>query len=199
MDLFSEEKQELHLPNAHLIYIPQCFSKSEADQYFSTLRHNTPWQEDNITVFGKTYKQPRLTALYGNSDKTYSYANITMTPNRFTKDLLIIKTRVEHFAHQEFNTVLLNLYRSGNDSNGWHADNEKELGTNPVIASVTLGEARPFHFKHRRLKAQRHKLNLAHGSLLIMKGEMQHYWLHQIAKTKKAIGERINLTFRQLI
>ncbi|MCT4630466.1 alpha-ketoglutarate-dependent dioxygenase AlkB, partial [Winogradskyella sp.] len=86
-----------------------------------------------------------------------------------------------------------------NDSNGWHADNEKELGKNPVIASVSFGEERPFHFKHRTLKNERHKLNLSHGSLLIMKGEMQYYWLHQIAKTKKKIQPRINLTFRRLI
>ena len=199
MDLFNLEKQEFLLPDAHLIYIPNCFSEQEADAYFSKLRNETEWQEDDIKVFGKTYKQPRLTALFGDSNKPYSYSNITMFPKPLTNSLKGIKQKVEHYSEIQFNTVLLNLYRHGNDSNGWHADNEKELGKNPIIASVTFGEERPFHFKHRTLKQESHKLLLEHGSLLIMKGEMQHHWLHQIAKTKKKIEERINLTFRKLI
>ena len=122
-----------------------------------------------------------------------------MYPTPFTPSILEIKNKVEALSSQKFNTVLLNLYRNGNDSNGWHADNEKELGTHPVIASVTFGEERPFHFKHRRLKEERHKIILKHGSLLIMKGAMQEHWIHQIAKTKKQINERINLTFRTLL
>ncbi|ARV10447.1 alpha-ketoglutarate-dependent dioxygenase AlkB [Winogradskyella sp. PC-19] len=198
MDLFSEEKQEFHLPDADLIYVPNCFSKTEADTHFKSLRHNTNWQEDDITIFGKTYKQPRLTALYSENNKPYSYSSITMYPEPYTSEITNIKHKVEELAKSHFNTVLLNLYRHGNDSNGWHADNEKELGKHPVIASVTFGEERPFHFKHRRIKNERHKLTLKHGSLLIMKGAMQEHWLHQIAKTKKEIGERINLTFRTI-
>ncbi|GAB4156958.1 MAG: alpha-ketoglutarate-dependent dioxygenase AlkB [Winogradskyella sp.] len=199
MDLFSQEKQHFILPNAELIYVPGFFSNQQADNYFKTIKDQTNWQHDDITVFGKTYKQPRLTALFGNTNQTYSYSNITMHPEPFTSTLLDIKTKVESFSKEKFNTLLINLYRDGNDSNGWHADNEKELGINPVIASVSFGEERPFHFKHRSLKNERHKLNLEHGSLLIMKGEMQHYWLHQIAKTKRPIQPRINLTFRRLI
>ncbi|MEM9681438.1 MAG: alpha-ketoglutarate-dependent dioxygenase AlkB [Bacteroidota bacterium] len=199
MDLFSEQKQELKLPNAELIYFPKLFNTSMADHYFETLSTQTPWQHDDITVFGKTYKQPRLTALYGETDQPYSYSNITMYPLPYTPAINTIKHEVENCSRYHFNTVLLNNYRDGNDSNGWHADNEKELGKNPVIASVSFGEARPFHFKHRHIKAERHKLILEHGSLLIMKGEMQHYWLHQIAKTKKVIGGRLNLTFRTLV
>lgn len=199
MDLFSSQKQHFILPNAELIYVPDFFSKQEADNYFKTIKDQTNWQHDDITVFGKTYKQPRLTALFGDTNQKYSYSNITMHPEPFTSTLLDIKTKVEDFSDEKFNTLLVNLYRDGNDSNGWHADNEKELGTNPVIASVSFGEERPFYFKHRTLKNERHKLNLEHGSLLIMKGEMQHYWLHQIAKTKRQIQPRINLTFRRLI
>jgi len=199
MDLFSDRKQHLKLPNAELIYIPSFYSSNEADKLFETLRAETHWQQDDITIFGKTYQQPRLTALYGSSNQPYSYSNITMQPKLFTSTLSAIKTAIEKESKHLFNTVLLNLYRDGNDSNGWHSDNEKSLGKNPVIASVSFGEKRPFHFKHRHLKHERHKLNLDHGSLLIMKGEMQHYWLHQIAKTKKAIKERVNLTFRTLI
>jgi alkylated DNA repair dioxygenase AlkB len=199
MNLFSKEKQHFKLPNAELIYIPQFFSKEESDSYFKIIEIKTNWQHDDITVFGKTYKQPRLTALFGESKQSYRYSNIIMHPKPFTPTLNTIKTKVEDFCDDDFNTLLINLYRDGNDSNGWHADNEKELGENPVIASVSFGEARPFHFKHRTLKDQRHKLILEHGSLLIMKGEMQHHWLHQIAKTKKQIQPRINLTFRRLI
>lgn len=197
--MFLEEKQELNLPNANIIYIPEFFTISEANLYFNALRLDTKWQEDSITLFGKTYKQPRLTALYSDCSKSYSYSGITMYPNSFTKLLKDIKLKVETQTKTTFNSVLLNLYRDGNDSNGWHSDNEKELGQNPVIASITFGDERPFHYKHKTLQNQRYKLLLQHRSLLVMKGEMQHYWLHQIAKTKKKIGERINLTFRQLV
>lgn len=199
MSLFSEENQHFNLPNAELIYIPKFFSKIASDSYFVTLKNETNWQHDTIKVYGKTYPQPRLTALFGESNQPYSYSNIKMYPEPFTPTLKTIQNQIEAIAEHKFNTVLLNLYRNGNDSNGWHADNEKELGENPIIASVSFGEARPFHFKHRTLKEQRYKLTLEHGSLLIMKGEMQKYWLHQIAKTKKRIQPRINLTFRQLI
>ena len=197
MDLFSEEKTVLELPNAELIYMPQFYTKQQADQYFEVLRTTVDWHQDDITIFGKTYKQPRLTALHSENEKPYSYSNITMLPKALTSELLQIKQDVEQQSHHKFTSVLLNLYRDGNDSNGWHADNEKELGQNPVIASLSLGEERPFHFKHRTLKNERSKM-LQHGSLLIMKGEMQHFWLHHIAKTKKKIGERINLTFRSI-
>ena len=195
MSLFNSEKLELQLPNAELIYYPEYFGTKEADQYFNELLQQTNWKQDNIKVFGKTYQQPRLTALYGDSGKPYSYSNITMYPELFTPLLKNIKNKIERESEHRFNTVLLNLYRDGKDSNGWHADNERELGKNPVIASVSFGETRPFHFKHRTIKTERHKLDLTHGSLLIMKGEMQHYWLHQIAKTKKPVAPRINLTF----
>ena len=199
MDLFSEGKRHFNLPNAELIYIENFYETLKADHYFDLLKATIDWQHDDIKMFGKTYKQPRLTALYANNDNPYTYSNITMQPKIFTAALKDIKADIEQRMNHQFTSVLLNRYRNGNDSNGWHADNEKALGKNPIIASLSLGETRPFHFKHRQLKEERHKLNLNHGSLLIMKGEMQHYWLHQIAKTKKQIGERINLTFRTLL
>lgn len=199
MDLFSTEKQHLKLPNAELIYIPHLFSKQESDAFFKSIKSETNWQHDDITIFGRTYKQPRLTALFATSTLSYKYSNITMDALPFSPTLLEIKNRVESISNQEFNSVLINLYRDGNDSNSWHADNEKELGINPIIASVSFGAERPFHFKHQQLKNERHKINLEHGSLLIMKGEMQHYWKHQIAKTKKTVESRINLTFRTII
>lgn len=199
MDLFFQEKRHFKLPNAELIYIDNFYDTAIADHYFDVLKKNVNWQQDDIKIFGKTYKQPRLTALYANNSKPYSYSNITMQPTLFTTELQQIKLNIEQEVAHKFTSVLLNRYRDGNDSNGWHADNEKELGINPVIASLSLGESRPFHFKHRNIKEERHKINLNHGSLLIMKGDMQHHWLHQIAKTKKLIGERINLTFRTIL
>lgn len=198
MTLFNPEKTVFNLPNARLIYYPQFFNIEKANHYFQLLLNNSKWQQDDIKVYGKTYPQPRLTALYGDSGKPYSYSNITMYPEVFTPQLSKIKEAIELESQHQFNTVLLNLYRNGQDSNGWHADNEKELGKNPIIASVSFGASRPFHFKHRTIKTERHKLELNHGSLLIMEGEMQHYWLHQIAKTKKEISPRINLTFRYI-
>jgi alkylated DNA repair dioxygenase AlkB len=199
MDLFSAEKRHFNLPNAELLYIENFYNATNAEYYFKILKKTVNWQQDDITLFGKTYKQPRLTSLYANNSQPYSYSNITMQPTIFTSELQQIKSDIEQEVEHQFTSVLLNLYRNGNDSNGWHADNEKALGKNPVIASLSFGETRPFHFKHRHIRDERHKINLNHGSLLLMRGEMQHYWLHQIAKTKKTIGERINLTFRTIL
>lgn len=198
MDLFSTEKKVMKLPNAEVIYIPNFYSTEKANFYFKILKENIDWQQDFITVFGKTYNQPRLTALYANNHQPYTYSNLTMFPKIFTSELLEIKQEIEKIEHNQFTSVLLNLYRNGNDSNGWHADDEKELGRNPLITSLSLGAPRMFHFKHRKLIDQKYRLILEHGSLLLMKGEMQHYWLHQVPKTKKNVGERINLTFRTI-
>ncbi len=186
----------LNLPDSDIVYYPEFFSLEESNTYFKSLLERISWQQDDITVFGKTYKQPRLTALYANNNEPYSYSNITMTPNMFTEELLDIKSKVETVIDANFTTCLLNLYRNGQDSNGWHADNEKELGTNPIIASVSFGAERLFKLKHRQDKSLKKDLVLQHGSLLLMKGETQHQWLHQIPKTKKEVGKRINLTFR---
>lgn len=184
------------LKDAKISYDEHFLSHNEASTYFDVLRKETDWQQDRIKVFGKEYDQPRLTALFADNKNPYTYSNITMHPTPFSPVLLEIKSKIEKILNQTFTTCLLNLYRNGQDSNGWHADNEKELGKNPVIASVSLGAERLFHMKHRTDKTQKLRLNLAHGSLLVMSGSTQHHWLHQIPKTKKNVGERINLTFR---
>lgn len=190
------DKVDLKLPDSNIVYFPNFFSEDEAEFYFSVLRKETTWRQDNITVFGKTYAQPRLTALYANNDKPYSYSNITMHPNIFTPILFKIKSIIEANLKEQFSTCLLNLYRNGQDSNGWHADDEKELGENPVIVSVSFGATRFFHLKHKTDKNLKHKMELANGSVLVMKGKTQHFWKHQIPKTARPIGERVNLTFR---
>ncbi|WP_298519937.1 alpha-ketoglutarate-dependent dioxygenase AlkB [uncultured Kordia sp.] len=186
----------LHLPDADIRYYPNFINSKDATSIFETLLQETPWQQDDIKVFGKVYAQPRLTALYGTNLNTYSYSNIEMTPHPLTTTLADLKQKVDQTCEANFTTMLLNYYRDGKDSNGWHADNEKELGTNPVIASLSFGQARFFHLKHRTDKTLKHKLLLEHGSLLLMKGETQHKWLHQIPKTTKQIQGRINITFR---
>ncbi len=193
--LFGSEPLQLDLPDAEIVYHPGFFMPDVADDLFKTLRDQTPWQQDMIKVYGKEHPQPRLTALYGNDGKPYSYSNITMQPHPWNLLLQKIKYQVESVAEVSFTTVLLNYYRDGKDSNGWHADDEKELGENPVIASVSLGAERWFHLKHNSLDIKQ-KILLEHGSLLLMKGTTQHFWKHQIPKTAQPIGGRINLTFR---
>ena len=187
---------ELNMPDANVLYYPQFFNNETSDRYLKLLLKTIEWQEDSIKVFGKTYLQPRLTALYANNSNSYTYSNITMYPLMFTDDLLEIKSAIENEIGTTFTSCLANLYRNGQDSNGWHADNEKELGKQPIIASITFGAERIFHFKHKKDNTLKTKILLNHGSLLVMKGDTQNNWLHQLPKTKKRIAERINLTFR---
>ena len=202
MNLFASEKNNdyinLNLPDADVVYYPHFFSEKKADRYFETLLNETNWQQDDITVFGKTYQQPRLTALYGENGKSYTYSGITMKPLPFTSLLKEIKDSIETITKETFTTVLLNLYRNGQDSNGWHSDDEKELGKNPVIASVSFGAERVFHLKHKADKNLKKSIQLQHGSLLTMKGSTQEKWKHQLPKTKKVDSPRINLTFRAI-
>ncbi len=196
--LFPSEKITFNLPNAEIEYYPDFFMLDKADLIFEQLKNEIPWQQDEIKVFNKVHQQPRLTALFGNEGKLYGYSNIIMQPHNWNPILTHIKEEVEAVCNQNFTTVLLNLYRNGKDSNGWHADNEKELGRNPIIASISFGATRPFYLKHNTIENQKLKIELKHGSLLLMKGETQHFWKHQIAKTAKPINARINLTFRTI-
>lgn len=194
--LFDSEPIVFDVPDASIIYYPNFFSTEEATILFDTLQKEIPWQQDDIKVYGKVYPQPRLTALFGNEGKSYSYSNITMHPHKWSPLLMSIKEKVEKTTEAIYSTVLLNYYRDGKDSNGWHVDNEKELGTNPIIASLSFGAERMFQLKHNAIPNQKINIPLAHGSLLVMKGTTQHFWKHQIPKTTKPIDPRINLTFR---
>lgn len=194
--LFPKDEIIFDVPDAEIEYYPNFFNTARANELFEKLKTEIPWQQDTITVFGKSHLQPRLTALFGNEGKPYGYSNIIMHPHSWNPLLMFIKNEVEEACSEYFTTVLLNYYRDGKDSNGWHSDNEKELGRNPVIASVSFGAERSFQLQHNLLKEQKLKINLEHGSLLIMKGTTQHFWKHQIPKTTKDIGPRINLTFR---
>ena len=191
-----ENKKKIKIKDGELYYDRFFLNNIEANKYFNLLKKEIQWRQDNIKIFGKIYPQPRLTALYANNNKSYSYSNIKMQPITFTPTLFDIKSKIEKRLNSQFTSCLLNLYRNGQDSNCWHADNEKELGLNPVIASLSLGAERIFHMKHRNYKKEKLKINLTNGSLLVMRGKTQHHWLHQIPKTRKKVEERINLTFR---
>lgn len=193
-----KEPLYFNLKDADIVYYPNFINFEESTVLFHTLLEKTEWQEDDITIYGKTYKQPRLTALYANNEKPYSYSSIIMKPHFFYSELNHLKTKIELLSKTKFTTCLLNLYRNGNDSNGWHADDEKELGTNPIIASVSFGAPRKFQLKHKTDTKLKQTIVLEHGSLLLMKGSTQHYWKHQIPKTKKHVEKRINLTFRYI-
>ena len=191
---------QINLPHSEIIYYPNFLFENEADYLFQQLEKKIQWQQDYITLFGKTHPVPRLTAWYGDKEKVYTYSGITMHPHDWIEPLITIKAKLSSVVKINFNSVLLNYYRNGKDSMGWHSDNEKELGKKPVIASVSLGSQRRFVLKPRdKQNNQREEIRLNHGSLLIMAGETQDYWLHQIPKTSKVISPRINLTFRVII
>jgi alkylated DNA repair dioxygenase AlkB len=199
LNLFPEEKIILNLPDAIFEYYPAFFTPKKADEFYKLLLEETSWQQDTITVYGKNHLQPRLTALYGNEGKPYKYSNILMHPNPWNATLIHIKELIEEKTNQRFTTVLLNLYRNERDSNGWHADNEKELGRNPIIASLSLGEDRTFQLKHNTIKNVKQNLILKHGSLILMKEGSQIHYKHQIPKSSSSKKTRINLTFRTIL
>lgn len=181
-----------------IVFYPDYFSNDESRILFERLISDTVWKQESMKLYGKTVPFPRLTAWYGDKDKPYTFSGITLQPNQWTDDLLNIKLKIETVAGVNFNSVLLNLYRDGNDSISWHTDAEKELGQNPVIASVNFGATRTFQLRHKLTK-QQINIPLNNGSILVMSGSLQHFWQHQVPKTSKRINSRINLTFRVLI
>jgi alkylated DNA repair dioxygenase AlkB len=190
---------DLNIPEAQVHYNGNFYAFAEAEQLYNTLHQTIPWRQNKITVFGKTYDEPRLTQLYGDHEMEYSYSGITFKALPWSTVMGSIKNKIEKITGYEFNICLVNFYRDGSDSNGWHADNEKELGRNPAIASISLGQERFFHLRHNENKEWRYKFPLESGSLLLMTGETQHTYKHQIAKTKRLIQPRINLTFRKVV
>ncbi|CAE6953112.1 alpha-ketoglutarate-dependent dioxygenase AlkB [Vibrio sp. B1FLJ16] len=194
-DLFGNAYWQ-EVQQGRLYYSPHFLRSTEADEFFSRLRTTLPWQQERINLFGKSVLQPRLQSWHG--DASYTYSGLTMSPHPWTPELMVLKQRCEAIAGVRFNSVLANLYRDGQDSMGWHQDNEPELGRNPVIASLNLGETRRFVLRNLHCKTQI-EYELSHGALLIMTGELQHHWRHGVPKTSKPKGERINLTFRNIL
>ena len=188
---------KINCADADIYYIENFYLKDEAETIFQDLKQNLAWRHDDIKIFGKVMKIPRLQAWYGDNHLRYSYSNITLIAKPWSERLLEIKAKVSGYCQQDFNAVLANLYRNQNDSVGWHSDNEPELGNMPTIASLSFGAEREFQLKHIITK-EKVNLTLTSGSLLIMKGETQHYWQHCIPKRTRAITSRVNLTFRKI-
>jgi alkylated DNA repair dioxygenase AlkB len=187
---------DLHEGEAQLW--PAAFAADEASRLFDALRVGIHWCQEEILIFGQRRRVPRLVAWHGDPGASYVYSGTDHHPEPWTPELEYIRNRVRELSGAEFNAVLLNLYRDGRDGMGWHADDEPELGRNPVIASVSLGATRRFCLRHRRRRDLKLDLPLPHGSLLLMAGATQHHWLHALPKTQRPVGERINLTFRRV-
>lgn len=176
--------------------IDDALSPKEADRAFADLMETVDWRQEHASLFGRKIPLPRLTAWYG--EHGYGYSGIRHRPATLTSGLGGLKSIVEKIAGMSFNSVLLNLYRDGRDSMGWHSDDEAALGPEPVIASLSFGGVRRFHFKHRT-HGERIAVDLDHGSCLIMHGRCQACWQHQLPKTKREVNPRINLTFRTIV
>ncbi|MCA8832414.1 alpha-ketoglutarate-dependent dioxygenase AlkB family protein [Hymenobacter pini] len=193
--------QPIQLPAAELRLDTEFLTAEEAAELLRTLTETVAWQQQPIRLFGREVLQPRLTAWYGDARAAYAYSGLQLEPLPWLPELQLLRQRVESATGSRFNSVLLNLYRIGQDSMGYHADDEPELGPEPVIASVTLGATRTFRLKPRpaafaETLPEPLSLPLTSGSLLVMQGPTQRNWLHALPKTARPVGPRLNLTFR---
>ena len=189
---------KIPLPDSEISLNQKHFDSEIAANLLKDLTEEIPWVQNKIRFYGKESLVPRLESWHGDKGMSYTYSGIRMDAKSWTKNLLKIKESIEPIAKTTFNSVLINYYRDGKDRVAWHSDDEKELGKNPVIASVSLGAERKFKLRHKKFKENQlqHEVFLQSGSLLLMSGSTQHHWLHEIPRTAKPIGPRINLTFR---
>jgi len=189
----------LALPDGDLTYVPGFFSDPVSDRLLSNLSATVRWTQPRITIFGKQVGSPRLAAWYGDRESVYCYSGLANQPLPWFSELLEIRHRVQQYTDLTFDGVLLNFYRTGQDSMGWHSDDEQELGENPVIASVSLGASRRFLLRHRSSNhLPVHEVTLEHGSLLLMRGPTQKNWRHCVPKMRNQDSPRLNLTFRRI-
>lgn len=191
-----EADEYYEFPEELLEYTRDFLTEKIASELFDQLIATTPWKQNTQKMYDKMVVTPRLTAWFGDSSKMYHLGNNDFQVNEWSPELIDLKEKIERFSGNEFNSVLLNLYRDGNDSVAWHRDKESELGNRPVIASVSLGQVRNFDFRKVNDHQKKYSIALEHGSLLIMKGDLQVNWEHRIAKSVKNMKPRINLTFR---
>jgi len=188
---------KITLPNAEIDYLAGFIPYKESYQLASMLEQEIYWHQDYIAMYGKQIAVPRLQAWFGDNQQAYSYSGIQLTPEPFTPTLALLTKRVSKHCDVAFNSVLANYYRDENDSVSWHSDDEIELGKNPIIASLSLGQTRKFKLKHK-VTGEKYEIPLQSGDLLVMSGEMQHFWQHAILKETTKLQARINLTFRQI-
>jgi alkylated DNA repair dioxygenase AlkB len=190
------EPLRLDLPDADVRLWPQALGRDAADRLFAALRADIPWQAEDILIFGERRRVPRLVSWHGDPGTGYTYSGTAHEPRPWTAELRQLRECVQDLTGHRYNSVLLNLYRNGQDSMGWHADDEPELGRNPAIASVSLGATRRFRLRHRRQSGTAVTVELGHGDVLLMAGTTQHCCVHAVPKTARPVGERINLTWR---
>lgn len=197
MDLFTSSNSliPIPIPDGELLWLEQLPLSLKNDEVLARIVTETGWRAESITLWGKQHLQPRLTAWQG--EARYSYSGLDLEPSPFTPLLLDIRHAVEAATGHAFNSVLLNYYRNERDGMGMHSDDEPELGPEPAIASLSFGATRTFILRHRQSK-QTVKLDLTSGSLLLMRGKTQHFWLHGINKSARQMGPRVNLTFRKI-
>ncbi len=184
--------------DGELYYLAGFLAASVALHYLERLSAELDWQQEVATIVGRRVPIPRLVCWYGDEGSVYQYSGLTHYPQAWTETLLGLRQSVESASGHRFNSVLGNLYRDGQDSMGWHADQEKVLGSNPFIASLSLGAERLFKIRHNKT-GETVAINLANGSLLLMGGSLQHHWRHCVPKTQQAKSARINLTFRKIL
>ena len=197
LTLTGSEPERLNLPDAELIWYPDAGLERRPEDWFELLQRSLAWREESIQLFGKRYRQPRMLAWYGDAGASYRYSGVLHQPLPWLPELERLRRRVEHLTAARFNSVLANLYRHERDSMGLHADDEPELGARPVIASLSFGQTRIFRLRHRQRRDLKPvRLPLTSGSLLVMRGETQRHWKHEIPKERAPCGPRINLTFR---
>ena len=199
-DLFSREGEleQISVLDAALYFASRIALPNDDIKILARLIKETPWRAENIVVWGKSYIQPRLIAWYGDEGRSYAYSGIKMSPLPWTPLVRSLLDAVESVTGDRFNSALLNYYRDERDSMGFHSDDEKELGTSPTIASLSLGQERELVFKHKTKKLKPVRLALPSGSLLVMKGPTQSNWKHGIEKSALHMGPRVNITFRQI-
>ncbi|VXB86331.1 Alpha-ketoglutarate-dependent dioxygenase AlkB [Pseudomonas sp. 8AS] len=194
MELFDD--LPLQLADADLDLRRHWLAPACADRWLQQLLAQTPWTQPQVCLHGRLYPVPRLVAWYGDAEASYRYSGLVHQPLPWTPLLAEIRARVEAVAGQALNGVLLNYYRDGQDSMGWHSDDEPELGAEPLVASLSLGGSRRFDLRRKGHSRIEHSLPLEHGTLLVMRGATQHHWQHQVAKTAQPVAPRLNLTFR---
>jgi len=180
-----------------VVYAPDFLAPREADQMFETLRAGIAWQEESIDLFGRRLRVPRMVSWAGDPGAAYRYSGVDHVAHGWPEELIGLREQIATALGGSFNFVLLNRYRTGADYMGWHSDDEAALGEHPVIASISLGAVRRFRMR-RKVDGHTIEFLLEHGSLLVMRGECQRRWRHALARTRRPIGERINLTFRSI-
>ncbi|MET4137921.1 alpha-ketoglutarate-dependent dioxygenase AlkB [Pedobacter sp. UYP1] len=199
LSFFAEAGQSPQLPAELLTYHPGIFTEQESYNLLQKFIAETPWKQKVVRMYDKEVVTPRLTAWYADQE-TYDYTSLRRAePLLWTPELLRIKKRAEEIAGVTFNSVLLNYYRDGNDSVAWHSDNEKALGTHPVIASVSFGQVRSFDIRNKQDHSHKYSIRLESAALMIMKGNLQTDWEHRVPKSARPMRPRVNLTFRVVI